>query len=100
MLEKVEKRRLTPLDVIENDHQGCPLLEQLAEGRRDFLSRRWAGFRLTEKGSDGRGCNWVGRKRLKLLDHLDDRPIRDALAVREATPLNDLGLNRGKRLRD
>jgi hypothetical protein len=35
-----------------------------------------------------------------LLDHLDDRPVRDALAVREATPLNDLGLNGGKRLRD
>ena len=43
-------------------------------------------------GSDG--------QRVELLDHLDHRPVRDALAVGEAAAADDPGVDRGERLRD
>jgi hypothetical protein len=96
-LDELQECLLPPLNVVEDGDQRGLLLKQLADGPGDFLSRCWSGFRLTEERGDGRGCYRVGRKRLELLDQLDHRPIGDALAVREATPLDDPALNGIKR---
>ena len=73
MLDEVEERRLTPLEIVEDDHervfQGVGL-EQLAESELRFLRGR------ADHGVDLRS---------QLHHDLDERPVRDSLPVVEAT---------------
>ena len=77
---------LAPLDVVEDNDErplGGGVLERLAEGPSDLLAGR-RRFCLAEQRPDrGRG-GLVRRQDAELLQHLDDRPVGDALAVGKA----------------
>src|SRR5262249_15025405 len=55
---------------------------------RDLIGVR-PRFRLPEQGAKGGGRDRIGRTRVQLLENLDDRPVRDPLAVRKAAPVDD-----------
>ena len=55
---------------------------------------------LAEQRADRGGRGRVGREGVELLDHLDDRPVGDALAVGEAAAADNPGVDRGERLGD
>src|SRR4029453_12945039 len=99
MLQQVEERLLAPLDVVEDRDERRLLFEQLAEGPGD-LSRGRAGFRLAEERPDRVGGRLVAWQGVELLDRIDDRPIGDPFAVRQATRTNDTRLRGRDRLRD
>jgi hypothetical protein len=83
MFDQVEQRLLSPVHVVEHTNERTLLrllLEQLAEGPRDFLGGR-RRLRLAEQRAKRQGRIAL-RQRTELLDDLDHRPVRDPLAVR------------------
>jgi hypothetical protein len=86
VLDEVEERLLAPVHVVEDADEGRmgrDRLDQLAKRPGDLLARGGhlpvSGHRL-DRFRDVRLARDFG----KLLDDLDDRPIRDALAVGQA----------------
>jgi hypothetical protein len=78
VLDEVEKRRLSPLDVVPDDHERlfrCSLLQQRSRRHGRVRRRRERQDRLR-----------VGPE---LQEHLDERPVRDPLAVVEAPAADD-----------
>ena len=111
VLEQVEERRLAPLDVVEHGHERAlraEVLEQLADPPEGLLDGGAPGVDAEERHEplgDERGVA-VGAEELGDLaprqlgpvaladpggvhEGRRDRPERDALAVREAAPLDD-----------
>jgi hypothetical protein len=87
VLDQVEERLLSPLNVVEDDDERSGRLDQLAERPRDLFTGRQNV--LAEKRAD-RLCDM--RLHLdagELLDDLDDRPVGDPLAVRKAATADD-----------
>src|SRR4030081_1780104 len=83
MLDQVEQRRLGPMDVLEHEHDRPPtgtLFERLPDRPKDV-------FRSACRQG---GCELVLRSRFP--KDLDERPVRDALAVGETAPEEDLRL--------
>ena len=102
VLDQVEERLLAPLDVVEDDHERPlrrSLLQRLAEGPGDLL-RRCRRLRLAEQRADRRRGGLVRRQHVELLQHLDDRPVGDPLAVGQAAAADDRRLDRRQSLRD
>jgi hypothetical protein len=97
VLDQIEERLLGPMEVVEEADKRCLLLEQLAEGPSDLLSRGPL-IGLAEQGAEGGCCGGIGRKRVELLQRLDHRPIGDSLPVREAAAPHDLGIDQGEEL--
>ena len=91
VLDQVVEGLLAPLDVVEHDHQRPlrrGLLQRLAEGPGDLLRRR-RRIALAEQRADRRRRSLVGRHEVELLQHFDDGPVGDPLAVREAATAHD-----------
>ena len=112
MLDQLEQRLLGPVDVLEDQHERLRLshpLGPLARGPGDLLLAAVAGDRLEHAGGeaeqvgDGLGRAAVAEllerdvERVVVgdarrgLDHLGERPVRDALAVRERAAAEDGG---------
>ena len=88
------------MDVVEDHDErsfGRGLLEGLADRPGELLcgARR---FRLAEQRADRRRGGLVGGQQLELLEHLDDRPVGDALAVGETAAAHDPRLDRREQL--
>ena len=98
MLDQVEERLFTPLNVVEEEDKWCLLLDQLAKRPGDLL-RRCPHLRLPQERADGGRGGRIGRQRGQLLQHLDDRPVRDPDPVRQAAAADKRRLDRGERLR-
>src|SRR4051812_33701939 len=80
MLDQVEQRRLGPVDVLHDECQrplACTALERLP-GRPEDLLRRSCGEHALELVLGPR-----------LAEDLDERPVGDALAIRETTAGKD-----------
>jgi hypothetical protein len=97
VLDQVEERLLAPLDVVEDDDER-PLcrgpLHGFSEGPCELLGggRR---VRLAQERTDGRrGGVFCGRQ-VELFQHLDDRPVRDPLAIGQAAATDNRRLDRG-----
>ena len=112
VFDEAEERRLRPLQIVEDDHERaapCQRLEELANGPRRRFARTGAGAAETERLEDQLGdqarlllaveelCD-RGARRLRAggslaaqdLPHdLGQRPVRDALPVRQAVPVQD-----------
>ena len=101
LLDQVEERLLAPVDVVEDDDErslgGC-LLERLAERPRDLLrpSSR-VSSRRAASGSPPRPPRRPAARRAA--QHLDDRPVGDALAVGQAAAAHDPRVDRREQLR-
>jgi hypothetical protein len=104
MLDEVEKRGLGPLEIVEHDHErllASKRLEQFPHRPGDFL-RRGAALGLAdriERSVDdppglGLALEELDESLLiaQLLENLDQRPVGDSLAVREAASGQDCGL--------
>ena len=90
VLDEVEECLLAPLDVVEDDHQRLVrggALERLAKGPCDLVGGGGV-VALAEQGPNRSDGRLVGRKDVELLQHLDDRPVRDALAVGQAATVD------------
>ena len=98
-LDEVEERLLAPLQVVEADDERRLLLEQLAERPGDLVRARRTVALAEQRPQRGRRL-LVGGQRVELLDHLDDGPVGDPLAVGEAAPADDACLDAVERLRD
>jgi hypothetical protein len=96
-LDKVQEGLLRPLDVVEQHHQRCLLLEQLAEGPGDLLGAR-CPVALAQQRADRRRGRRVGGKGLQLLEHLHHRPVGDAVAVGKAAAADRATIDRRQRL--
>ncbi len=101
MLDQVEEHLLAPLDVVEDDHERpfrSGVLQRLAERPRDLFGgcRR---LPLAEQRADRLSGGTFRRLHVELLQHLDDRPIGDPLAVWGAAAAQDRRLDRRKQLR-
>ena len=83
MVDKVEEGRLGPVQVVEDADDGRHLLEQLAERPGDLVGGRGL-LRLAEQRRDRGGGAGVGWPAAQLEDDLDQGPVGDPLAVREA----------------
>jgi hypothetical protein len=89
LLHEVEKRGLAPVDVVEEDDQRRGLrrrFEQLANAPGDLLARS-RDLLVAEQGFDRPGRRRFESDRVagrQLPEHLDDRPVGDAFAVRQA----------------
>ena len=91
MLDQVEKRLLSPVDIVEHHHQWLTLrllLQEQPEGPGNLIRSRGRSP-LAKEGLHGSIGVWVGRRALNLLDHLDHRPVGDPLAVRKAATADD-----------
>ena len=92
MLDQVEERRLTPVEVVEEDDERAlrgGLLEELANRPRDLLrGRRRLGL-AEERGDRVRRLERGRGRAAELLHDLDHRPVRDPLAVGETAALDD-----------
>src|SRR6266540_3829419 len=91
MLDQIEERPLSPVNVLEDDDHGPPqglLLEQLAERPGDLLRAR-PRFSLAEQRADRSGSRGGGGQHVELLHDLDDRPVRDSLPIGEAPATKD-----------
>ena len=103
MIDEVEKHILAPVDVVQDDDEragGGNGLEQPSHRPGDLLDGRHqaavAEHRL-DRAHHVRVQPVLGEplRRLRaeqLLQHLDDGPVRDPLAVREARPADDGGI--------
>ncbi len=102
VLDQVAKGLLTRLDVIEHDHDWSlrrGMVQRLAEGPGDLVCRRH-GLALAEQRTDRRRGGRLRRQRVELLQDLDDRPVRDPVAVGEAAAADDRRLERCETLRN
>src|SRR6185437_1134461 len=91
-LDEVEKRLLGPVQVVPDDDQRTllrRLLEQAPDGERDLLlgGRSFAAEQRVERTRDS--FLELALLRPELLHDLDERPVRNALAVRQAASPND-----------
>ena len=101
VLDQIAERLLAPLDVVQNDDKRSlrrSLLQRLAKGPGDLLGRR-RRLALAEQRADRRRGVLVRGQLVELLQHLDDRPVRDPFAVGEAAAADDGRLDRGQELR-
>jgi hypothetical protein len=101
VLDQVEERLLTPMKIVDDDDERLlarRLLERLAKGPGDLVRRR-RRLRLAQQRANGCRGGLVRGTHVEPLQHLDDRPIRDPLAVREAAATDDVRVDRGQRLR-
>ena len=102
MLDEVEERRLTPVEVVEHADEWslpCDRLELLAECPGDLLARG-DELLIAEQRLDRLGCGRIDVGRGELLENLHHRPVRDPLAVRKAASSHDQDVvERGKELR-
>ena len=101
VLDQVEERLLAPLDVVEHDHQRLlcrGVLQRLAERPCDLLRRR-RRLRLAQQRADRHRCGLVCGPHVELLQHLDHRPVRDPLPVREASATDDRRVDGSQNLR-
>ena len=100
MLDQVAERLLAPLDVVEHHHER-PLrrspFQRLAKGPGDLL-RGCRSLALAEQRADRRCGGLVRRQHAELLQHLDDRPVRDPLPVGEAAAADHRRLDRCQEL--
>ncbi len=83
MVDQVEERRRRPVDVLDDEHERPlpgPLLERLADRKEDLLRRG----RLQ--------CSRELLLRSRRGEDLAQRPVRDALTIREAPSGEDVGL--------
>ena len=81
MLDQLEEGRLGPVEVVEDEHERLPARERLAEPPeqpRDLGGGRWG---LGLEGSEDRIALFAPRR---VPENLAQRPVRDAVAVREA----------------
>ena len=91
VLDQVEEGLFARVDVVEHQRQWffCGgVLDRLPECPRNLLG----GGRCvadSEQRADGRRCLRIRGQDIELLQHLDHRPVRDPLAVREAAPAYD-----------
>ncbi len=102
VLDQVVEGLLAPLDVVEHDHQRPlrgGLFKRLPERPGDLLRRR-RRIALAEQRADRRRRRLVGRHEVELLQHLDDGPVGDPLAVREAAAAHDGRVDGRDNLRD
>ena len=92
MLDQVEERLLAPVDVVEDDDaaaaRAAACSNVLRNGPGDLL-RRGRRLGLAEQRADRGRRSLVGRQHTELLQHLDDRPVGDPLAVRQAAATDD-----------
>ncbi len=103
VLDQVEERRLPPVDVVEDDHE-----RQLRGGGLERLPHRPGGLRgrgrrieLAEEHRDRPLYPLVAARLAELLQDLDHRPVRDALAVGQAASAQHARVFDGrKELRD
>ena len=107
VLDQLEQGLLRPVDVLEDENQRLRLRHQLcplARRPRDLLLAPLAVDRFEHAGGEtekiGDGIGRAARAELfdrdiervvvgdvgRALDHLGERPVRDALAVRKAAP--------------
>ena len=100
MIDEIEERFLAPVDVIQHDDERSTLRErpeQHPHGPRDLLDRghhaSFAEHRLNGPGSGGIqpevGKALLRRRTEQLLEHLDDGPVGDPVAVGQTATLND-----------
>ncbi len=97
VLDQVEEGRLGPFEVIEPNDQGALVRERLEQfpDRPEGLLGRRCGFTLADGGGNAFGHkfallveerrNGAGVLACDLFHDLDERPVRDALAVGQAT---------------
>src|SRR6266511_3303814 len=88
VLDQVEERVGSPLDVVDEDDERRLLAEELPERPGDLLHRRRL-FALTEQRADGRGGRRVAWQGAELLDDLDNGPVCDLLAVGKTARFDD-----------
>ena len=92
VIDEIEKRLLAPVDVIEHDDERRILgndLQEHAHRPRDLLDRRHeapVSEHSLDRTGGGRvqleaGKALLGLRAQQLLQHLDDRPVRDAFPV-------------------
>ena len=96
LLDEIEERLLGPLDVVEDDDERPArggVLERLPERAGDLVGGD-DGLGLAEQRPDRCASASSGGGKLELLQHLDDWPVRDCLAVGEAAPADDLRVDR------
>ena len=98
MLDQVEERLRTPLDVVEHDHERRLLLEQLPERPRDLL-RRGPRIRLAQQRPDRARGRGIRRHHVELLDHLHHGPVRDPRPVGQTASSHDSCVDRRQSLR-
>ncbi len=98
-LDQVEERLLAPLDVVQDDDQRRALLEQLPERPGDLVPAR-ARIRLPQQRAQRRRRDRIRWQHPELLHNLHDRPMGNALPVRQATPSYAARLDRVQHLGD
>ena len=100
VLDQIEKRRLRPLDVVENEQHG-PLtrkrLEQPPEGPVELVAARvWLGATdgLEEPAVHGLAVGLPDEDRIEVepADDLDERPVGDPVPVGQAAALEDVSV--------
>ena len=94
------KRLLAPLDVVEDDDERRLLCSSSLRNAQAISSAEVPCLDLAEQRPDRGGRGRVVGQRVELLQHLDDRPVGDPLAVGEAAAADDARVDRGQRLRD
>ena len=103
MLDQIQERLLAPVHVVEDADDrrlGGDGLELLAERPGDLVAGR-DQLLAGGQGTSRRGGDRVGLRRRELLQHLDDRPVGDALPVGQAAAAHDQGaVERADELRD
>ena len=90
MLDEIEEGLLAPVQVVEHAEEWPGVrgrLDRLPERPGDLLARGCKRL-LAEQRTDGRGDRRLELRVRQLLQHLQDRPVRDALAVGQARPLH------------
>jgi hypothetical protein len=97
VLDQVEKRLLSPLEVVEDAGERGVLLEQSAEGPGDLLGGG-SLVRLAEQRAQRSGGRGIRGKGVELLDDLDHRPVRNPLPVGKAVAAHDVGTDPGQEL--
>ena len=102
VLHQVEECRLAPVEVVEHADEGLrprDRFELLAEGPGNLDARR-DELLIAEQRADRLGCDGIEVDLGQLLDDLDHRPVRDALAVgKAASPDDERVVERGQELR-
>ena len=101
VLDQVEERLLTPLDVVEDDHERLPcrgLLQRLAKGPGDLLRCR-RRLRLAQQRTDRHRGGLICGPHVELFQHLDHRPVRDPLPIRETAATDNRRVDGSQSLR-
>ena len=94
VLDEVEEGLLAPLDVVEDADERRLLLQQLAKRPRDLLGRGRGSFVSPRRERSAAAAAGSEGKTVELLQHLDDRPVRDPLPVGQAASADRRRLDR------